>query len=350
MLDFSWSELALIGVVLTLLTACAKRDKGYVEDSDTEMATAITKAQETLPQFWQVFDTREHGESDFILVVRITDKGRLEHFVITDFERRDGKKKMFLVTNVLDQKALTEKSAGVLYEMRWGVEVFYRSLKQTLEKRRMLSRTPEAAKCELTWAVFGLWLLGLMTASEILARGGDPLAWSAAKARQRVRRSMRRALTRRHADRGLGRDLSIASSGAGSAGTCGYGKDEKFGVRDIAENPPNGSTPVERLRPTQPVYRRSGTAVGGSAQRLMYGAINVVNPQGFFQKPPDSLALTMAPIIRRPCHHDGRNPLRLEHGHIEIAARSIGQMQIHQGRIRSKILHHRPGLRQRAAG
>jgi hypothetical protein len=130
--------------------------------------------------------------------------------VLRRIERRDGKKKMVLVTNVLDKKALTEKSAGVLYEMRWGVEVFYRSLKQTLERRRMLSRTPEAAKCELTWAMLGLWLLGLMTASEILARGGDPLGWSAAKARQRVRRSMRRALTRRHEDRGLGRDLAQA--------------------------------------------------------------------------------------------------------------------------------------------
>jgi len=130
--------------------------------------------------------------------------------VLRLIERRDGKKKMFLVTNVLDKKALTEKSAGVLYEMRWGVEVFYRSLKQTLERRRMLSRTPEAAKCELTWAVLGLWLMGLMAAAAILARGGDPLAWSAAKARERVRRSMRRALTRRHADRGLGRDLAWA--------------------------------------------------------------------------------------------------------------------------------------------
>jgi hypothetical protein len=130
--------------------------------------------------------------------------------VLRRIERGDGKKKMVLVTNVLDKKALTEKSAGVLYEMRWGVEVFFRSLKQTLEKRRMLSRTPEAAKCELTWAVLGLWLLGLMTASEILARGGDPLGGSAARARDRVRRSMRRALTRRHTDRGLGRDLAWA--------------------------------------------------------------------------------------------------------------------------------------------
>ena len=95
--------------------------------------------------------------------------------------------------------------------MRWGVEVFYRSLKQTLEKRRLLSRTPAAARCELTWALFGLWLLGLMTVEPILARGGDPLGWSAAKARNRVRRSLRRALTRRHRDRGLVRDLAWAT-------------------------------------------------------------------------------------------------------------------------------------------
>jgi Transposase DDE domain len=37
-------------------------------------------------------------------------------------ERRQGKKKMYLVTSVLDQKALPDKTAGLLYEMRWGVE------------------------------------------------------------------------------------------------------------------------------------------------------------------------------------------------------------------------------------
>jgi Transposase DDE domain len=131
--------------------------------------------------------------------------------VLRLIERRDGNKKMFLVTNVLDKKALSDKSAGVFYEMRWGVEVFYRSLKQTLEKRRMLSHSPEAAKCELTWALFGIWLLGLMTVAKILARGGDPLAWSAAKARDRVRRSMRRALSRRHQDRSLAADLAWAT-------------------------------------------------------------------------------------------------------------------------------------------
>ncbi len=83
--------LLLVTVLVMLLTACAKRDKGYVEDSDPEMGAAIAKAQQTLPQFWQVFDKREHGESNFVLVVRITDKGRIEHFHTTDFERREGK-------------------------------------------------------------------------------------------------------------------------------------------------------------------------------------------------------------------------------------------------------------------
>ena len=81
----------LVAVLVALFTACAKRDKGYFEDTDPEMAAAIARAQQTLPQFWQVFDKREHGESNFALVVRITDKGRIEHFHVTDFERRDGR-------------------------------------------------------------------------------------------------------------------------------------------------------------------------------------------------------------------------------------------------------------------
>jgi uncharacterized protein YegJ (DUF2314 family) len=84
--------IGLVAVLVTLLTACSKRDKVVgIGDDDPEMAAAIAKAQETLPQFWQGFDQRAHGESNFVLVVRITDKGRIEHFHTTDFERRDGK-------------------------------------------------------------------------------------------------------------------------------------------------------------------------------------------------------------------------------------------------------------------
>ena len=130
--------------------------------------------------------------------------------VLRLIERRQGKKKMFLVTNVLDKKLLSEQSAAIFYEMRWGVEVFYRSLKQTLQKRKMLSHSPEAAKCELTWAMYGMWLLGMMSVTGILARGADPLSWSAALARERVRRSMRTALRVGRLDRSLSHDLARA--------------------------------------------------------------------------------------------------------------------------------------------
>ena len=81
-----------MGVLLSLLTACSKRDKVInVEDNDAEMVAAIAKARDTLPQFWQVFDKPERGEKEFSLKVEITDKKGSEHFWATDVERRDGK-------------------------------------------------------------------------------------------------------------------------------------------------------------------------------------------------------------------------------------------------------------------
>jgi uncharacterized protein YegJ (DUF2314 family) len=62
-----------------------------VADDDPEMTAAISKARETLPQFWDVFAKREHEESDFALKVKITDPRGVEHFWTTDLERRDGK-------------------------------------------------------------------------------------------------------------------------------------------------------------------------------------------------------------------------------------------------------------------
>jgi uncharacterized protein YegJ (DUF2314 family) len=84
--------LALSGVLLLLATACSKPDKVIdVKDDDPEMVSAIAKARETLPQFWQVFDKHERGEDGFALKVKITDKHGTEHFWTTKIEKRDGK-------------------------------------------------------------------------------------------------------------------------------------------------------------------------------------------------------------------------------------------------------------------
>jgi uncharacterized protein YegJ (DUF2314 family) len=84
--------MVLVAALLTSLPACSQRDKvvGVAED-DPEMTAAISEARATLPKFWQIFEKRERGETDFALKVRITDKKGVEHFWVIDIERRDGK-------------------------------------------------------------------------------------------------------------------------------------------------------------------------------------------------------------------------------------------------------------------
>jgi len=122
-----------------------------------------------------------------------------------------GKQEMYLLTNVLAEEALGKETAALLYQMRWGIEVFFRSTKQTLEKRKMLSHTPKAAECELTWAVLGIWLLGWMSVDGILQRGQDPLSWSVAQARKRIRQAMHRCVTSRRCGETLREQLAQAT-------------------------------------------------------------------------------------------------------------------------------------------
>lgn len=102
----------MIGVSLALLTACStKPDKVVhgVGDDDPEMVAAIAKARRTLPQFWQAFEKRDRGETKFSLKIKITDKKRIEHFWVTDFERQDGK---VMVTINHDPKIVASLKLG----------------------------------------------------------------------------------------------------------------------------------------------------------------------------------------------------------------------------------------------
>jgi len=98
---------------------------------------------------------------------------------------------MCLLTNVFDRERLSDETAAGFYQMRWGVEVFFRSFKQTLQQRKMRSQAPEAAMLELHWALVALLLLGLMSVESLVAEGHDPLQLSVATALRVVRQSMR---------------------------------------------------------------------------------------------------------------------------------------------------------------
>ena len=96
-----------------------------------------------------------------------------------------------MLTNVFDAEQLSDETAAILYRMRWGVELFYRSYKQTLRQRKLRSRSPRAARWELHWGMTALLLLGLMSVAAIVGRGRDPLSWSVARALRVVRQAMR---------------------------------------------------------------------------------------------------------------------------------------------------------------
>jgi len=98
---------------------------------------------------------------------------------------------MCLLTNVFDRERLPDETAAILYRMRWGVELFYRSYKQTLNQRKLRSKAPRAARWELHWGMTALLLLGLMSVAEIVGRGRDPLSLSVAQALRVVRQAMR---------------------------------------------------------------------------------------------------------------------------------------------------------------
>jgi hypothetical protein len=115
---------------------------------------------------------------------------------------------VYLLTSVLSPGALSDAKVARLYRLRWGVEVMYRSLKQTLDHHKMRSDTPRRAAVELDWYMAGLWMLGLMTAqSKGLRQRKRP--WSAARALSSVRTAMRNA-RRPRPQGGLRRQLSQA--------------------------------------------------------------------------------------------------------------------------------------------
>jgi hypothetical protein len=102
----------------------------------------------------------------------------------------DGRKPIYLISDVLEPERLSVGDAAALYRRRWGIEVFYRSLKQTLGHRKMRSGAPQQAECELAWAVMGLWVLSALTVKELLATGRDPLRMSVASAIKVIRQAM----------------------------------------------------------------------------------------------------------------------------------------------------------------
>jgi hypothetical protein len=97
-----------------------------------------------------------------------------------------GKKRMWLLSDLRRSK----RQAQRLYAARWGIETHHRTLKQTLERRKMRSGAPDLAQIELHWTMVGLQLLSLLGAEHLVRRKQSPRTLSPARALRAIRRAL----------------------------------------------------------------------------------------------------------------------------------------------------------------
>lgn len=115
-----------------------------------------------------------------------------------------GKTTMWLLTSVLDSGRLPKALVARFYRMRWGIEVEFRGLKQTLDRAKLRCRNDERLLAELNWSILAMTVAELFALKEQLTprRGAskdddapppDPWKRSLADTIRALRRCLRRA-------------------------------------------------------------------------------------------------------------------------------------------------------------
>ena len=84
---------------------------------------------------------------------------------------RKGKETIYLVTNELE---LSDHEIVNLYQQRWGIEVFFRSVKQSCGRAKLCCKTPDNAMVEVNWTLLGIWA-ALFTGSQVLKEDKVPI-------------------------------------------------------------------------------------------------------------------------------------------------------------------------------
>jgi len=103
----------------------------------------------------------------------------------------NGKHPVYLVTSVLSKSKLSDRQAQKLYARRWGIEVFYRHLKQTFGRRKLRSTNAENARVEIEWSLAGLWAMAMYALNEQNQKGIPSRRLSIAQTLRAFRRVLR---------------------------------------------------------------------------------------------------------------------------------------------------------------
>jgi hypothetical protein len=130
-----------------------------------------------------------------------------------------GKTTVWLLTSVLDRQRLSRKQLVRYYKMRWGIEVEFRGLKQTLDKYALRCRNAKRLLVELDWSVRMMAVAELLALREQIsatatheqeADAYGPQSRSLANTMRALRKCMRNLHKYSSTEEGLTQDLSRA--------------------------------------------------------------------------------------------------------------------------------------------
>ena len=82
----------------------------------------------------------------------------------------DGKQTAYLVTD-LSKSQLSDRQAAMVYQKRWGIELFFRTFKQTFHRRKLMSRTPENLQLERERSLSAEYHICIVGQRQLLGNG-----------------------------------------------------------------------------------------------------------------------------------------------------------------------------------
>jgi hypothetical protein len=125
--------------------------------------------------------TREYENTVYLWPDWVVKKG-LPPLALRAVWVHDGKQPMCLITNVLSKDRLSDRQIAQIYKARWGIELFFRTFKQTFGRRKLRSHKAEHAQLEAEWSLVAVWAVCLVAQREIAKSGCDPCRLSPAGA------------------------------------------------------------------------------------------------------------------------------------------------------------------------
>ncbi len=102
-----------------------------------------------------------------------------------------GKTRMWILTSVVDRSKLTKAQVIRLYQLRWGIELEFRGLKQTLNRGKLRCRNDRRLLAELHWSLMAMAVAELFALKEQISPARSKGRLSANPAKRSLANTMR---------------------------------------------------------------------------------------------------------------------------------------------------------------